>query len=76
METYTWRGPSWTGAARRSLGICLLLLVVVLWTASNFLASVCASREETFEMILLDAVHLELRYGYYYTRANCPLLSP
>ncbi|KAH1345081.1 hypothetical protein KXV68_003989 [Aspergillus fumigatus] len=39
METYSWRGPSWTGVARRSLGICLLLLVVVLWTASNFLAS-------------------------------------
>ncbi|GIC89264.1 DMT family transporter [Aspergillus udagawae] len=39
MKTYTWHGPSWTGAARRSLGICLLLLVVVLWTASNFLAS-------------------------------------
>ncbi|KAF7176623.1 hypothetical protein CNMCM7691_003275 [Aspergillus felis] len=39
MKTYTWRGPSWTGAARRSLGICLLLLVVILWTASNFLAS-------------------------------------
>ncbi|KAL3472961.1 hypothetical protein BJX99DRAFT_234463 [Aspergillus californicus] len=27
------------GAARRTLGICLLLIVVVLWTASNFLAS-------------------------------------
>lgn len=29
------------GLARRTLGICLLLVVVVLWTASNFLASVC-----------------------------------
>ncbi|OJJ50955.1 hypothetical protein ASPZODRAFT_126931 [Penicilliopsis zonata CBS 506.65] len=28
-----------SGAARRTLGICLLLIVVVLWTASNFLAS-------------------------------------
>lgn len=28
------------GVARRTLGICLLLIVVVLWTASNFLASV------------------------------------
>lgn len=28
------------GVARRTLGICLLLLVVVLWTASNFLGSV------------------------------------
>ncbi|KAG2416448.1 hypothetical protein HFD88_007663 [Aspergillus terreus] len=27
------------GVARRTLGICLLLIVVVLWTASNFLAS-------------------------------------
>ncbi|KAB8067795.1 hypothetical protein BDV29DRAFT_80785 [Aspergillus leporis] len=27
------------GAARRTVGICLLLIVVVLWTASNFLAS-------------------------------------
>ncbi|RJE22698.1 integral membrane protein [Aspergillus sclerotialis] len=27
------------GLARRTLGICLLLVVVVLWTASNFLAS-------------------------------------
>ncbi|KAJ5697621.1 hypothetical protein N7488_011305 [Penicillium malachiteum] len=27
------------GMARRTLGICLLLLVVVLWTASNFLGS-------------------------------------
>ncbi|GAD98943.1 conserved hypothetical protein [Paecilomyces variotii No. 5] len=45
------RGPGSDGAeiaedaglrgafARRTLGICLLLLVVVLWTASNFLAS-------------------------------------
>lgn len=30
--------------ARRTLGICLLLFVVVLWTASNFLASVCISQ--------------------------------
>jgi hypothetical protein len=28
------------GIARRTLGTCLLLLVVVLWTMSNFLASV------------------------------------
>ncbi|KKK23581.1 hypothetical protein ARAM_001327 [Aspergillus rambellii] len=28
-----------SGAARRTLGICLLLIVVVLWTAGNFLAS-------------------------------------
>jgi len=27
------------GIARRTIGICLLLVVVVLWTASNFLAS-------------------------------------
>lgn len=28
------------GVARRTMGIALLLLVVVLWTASNFLGSV------------------------------------
>ena len=28
------------GLARRTLGICLLLLTVCLWTVSNFLASV------------------------------------
>ncbi|KAL5051828.1 hypothetical protein BDW71DRAFT_169530 [Aspergillus fruticulosus] len=27
------------GTARKTLGICLLLIVVILWTASNFLAS-------------------------------------
>lgn len=30
--------------ARRTLGICLLLVVVTLWTASNFLASVSAEQ--------------------------------
>ena len=29
------------GLGRRTVGICLLLIVVILWTASNFLASVC-----------------------------------
>lgn len=33
--------PGFSGFARRTVGICLLLVVVVLWTASNFLASVC-----------------------------------
>ncbi|KAL2800419.1 hypothetical protein BJX66DRAFT_290799 [Aspergillus keveii] len=33
------RGFIMAGAARRTLGICLLLIVVILWTASNFLAS-------------------------------------
>ncbi|KAL4919716.1 hypothetical protein BDW62DRAFT_178293 [Aspergillus aurantiobrunneus] len=33
------RRPGLAGTARRSLGICLLLIVVILWTASNFLAS-------------------------------------
>ncbi|KAI9045176.1 DMT family transporter [Aspergillus affinis] len=32
-------GPGLSGVARRSLGIGLLLIVVFLWTASNFLAS-------------------------------------
>ncbi|KAE8372654.1 hypothetical protein BDV26DRAFT_273760 [Aspergillus bertholletiae] len=36
MDTFT-KMP--TGIARRTLGIGLLLIVVVLWTASNFLAS-------------------------------------
>ncbi|KAJ5636159.1 uncharacterized protein N7484_009472 [Penicillium longicatenatum] len=31
--------PTRIGMARRTLGICLLLLVVVLWTTSNFLGS-------------------------------------
>jgi hypothetical protein len=31
------------GIARRTVGIFLLLIVVFLWTASNFLASVCGS---------------------------------
>ncbi|GKT49267.1 uncharacterized protein ColSpa_09448 [Colletotrichum spaethianum] len=30
------------GVARRTLGISLLLVTVLLWTVSNFLASVCA----------------------------------
>ncbi len=30
------------GVARRTIGICLLLIVVFLWTISNFLASVSA----------------------------------
>ena len=33
------RKMAW-GLARRTLGICLLLLTVCLWTVSNFLASV------------------------------------
>ncbi|KAL4802256.1 hypothetical protein BDV18DRAFT_147140 [Aspergillus unguis] len=33
------RNVGLSNTARRSLGICLLLIVVVLWTASNFLAS-------------------------------------
>lgn len=37
----TTEGSILVGAARRTLGICLLLVVVFLWTASNFLASVC-----------------------------------
>ena len=32
--------PSFAGVARHTLGILLLLATVVLWTASNFLASV------------------------------------
>ncbi|RAL00888.1 DMT family transporter [Aspergillus ibericus CBS 121593] len=35
----TTEGSMLVGAARRTLGICLLLVVVFLWTASNFLAS-------------------------------------
>ncbi|GKZ20078.1 hypothetical protein AbraCBS73388_005255 [Aspergillus brasiliensis] len=35
----TTEGSVLVGAARRTLGICLLLVVVFLWTASNFLAS-------------------------------------
>jgi hypothetical protein len=35
------------GLPRRTLGIILLLVVVVLWTTSNFLGSVCAPQTET-----------------------------
>ena len=34
-------GHGLRGVARRTLGICLLLVTVCLWTLSNFLASVC-----------------------------------
>lgn len=40
------------GVARRTMGIILLLLVVVLWTTSNFLGSVGA-------LIEIHAIHLE-----------------
>ncbi|KAL3464193.1 hypothetical protein BJX64DRAFT_255149 [Aspergillus heterothallicus] len=40
MENSPNRGSSkMAGPARKTLGICLLLIVVILWTASNFLAS-------------------------------------
>jgi solute carrier family 35 protein F5 len=44
MTTVTPEGPGANplGMARRTLGITLLLVVVVLWTTSNFLGSVCA----------------------------------
>lgn len=37
------QGATVAGVARRTVGIGLLLLVVVLWTASNFLGSVCTA---------------------------------
>ena len=36
------------GLARRTLGICLLLVTVLLWTVSNFLASVSSSSFSQF----------------------------
>ncbi|KAJ5107054.1 hypothetical protein N7456_003729 [Penicillium angulare] len=39
MTTTSDASPTRVGVARRTLGICLLLLVVVLWTASSFLGS-------------------------------------
>jgi hypothetical protein len=39
------------GIARRTLGIFLLLMVVVLWTTSNFLASVCTYMDNSYEHI-------------------------
>ncbi|KAL4904857.1 hypothetical protein BDW74DRAFT_153642 [Aspergillus multicolor] len=39
METTSMRHSGLAGTARKTLGICLLLVVVILWTASNFLAS-------------------------------------
>lgn len=49
-------GSRFGGTARRTLGISLLLIVVVLWTASNFLASVCA-----FFLSFLLVLHLYLQ---------------
>ncbi|RDW62979.1 DMT family transporter [Aspergillus mulundensis] len=39
MEITSTRYCGLAGTARKTLGICLLLIVVILWTASNFLAS-------------------------------------
>jgi len=38
--THDTSGPQVAGFARHTLGMGLLLVVVVLWTASNFLGSV------------------------------------
>ena len=38
------RGGKWNGKVRHAVGIALLLATVFLWTASNFLASVCISQ--------------------------------
>lgn len=51
----TTEGSVLVGAARRTLGICLLLVVVFLWTASNFLASVCALLLSTLHSIIHPA---------------------
>lgn len=37
------------GVARRTIGMCLLLVVVFLWTLSNFLASVRKHGKETVD---------------------------
>lgn len=56
-ETYTSsRLSSARDTRRRTLGIVLLLIVVVLWTTSNFLASVRAS-----------LLPFPMRIKYYYT---------
>jgi solute carrier family 35 protein F5 len=39
-EEKRWLGR-WSGKVRHAVGIALLLATVFLWTASNFLASVC-----------------------------------
>jgi solute carrier family 35 protein F5 len=41
-EEKKWLGR-WSGKVRHAVGITLLLATVLLWTASNFLASVCIS---------------------------------
>ena len=40
-EENKWLGR-WSGKVRHAVGITLLLATVFLWTASNFLASVCS----------------------------------
>lgn len=42
MATAAFTAPRWrlVGAARRTVGLALLLMVVVTWTGSNFLGSV------------------------------------
>ena len=53
------------GMARRTIGICFLLGVVVLWTASNFLASVrVVGQERSYDVV---SVHLSLLY----IKTNC-----
>jgi hypothetical protein len=46
------------GVARRTLGIFLLLVTVVLWTGSNFLASVSISKRAYHHSYLIQIVHL------------------
>jgi solute carrier family 35 protein F5 len=52
-------GVGLENVARRTLGIFLLLVTVFLWTASNFLASVCYDSLQSHKPRLLTcAVHI------------------
>lgn len=52
------------GVGRRTLGICLLMIVVVLWTASSFLASVRYFKTIWFNIVLLFTFLLPYRCEY------------
>ncbi|PLB47314.1 hypothetical protein P170DRAFT_439003 [Aspergillus steynii IBT 23096] len=61
MDTLPKRsGPALNGVARRSLGIGLLLIVVFLWTASNFLASTIFADDTYSKLFFVTYINTSL----------------